>query len=151
MVPGQCKERFSAYTLTDVTGADKNTLPGMPQLVKAGIPMNIHRGTTEAIQQALMMGVEANLAAIGYADPYWFADATARDAALKHLNLLVNDLGGEVFTIMAVPSVRTRFKITSHVKFLLRLEQTLRTGIPIIERLTVKAGGHVSQSDIKLP
>lgn len=132
-------ESFDAYAPTRDIDADKDVTNGPMTTVKDGnndpiqsIPMNIHRGDPLAQQIAIgLMGLDAPLAAYGYADPTFFATDTDRDAALKHRNVLMN-ADGEAWSILGRPSVRTRFPETAHVKCLLTRLTTQRPGLPTV-------------------
>lgn len=115
-------ETVDLYQVSTAWSAGLN-VPGLASLVAdgQGLPMNIHRGSRQATESALAIGIDVGLAAIGYA-PVALAPLLIEGRYLL-------DGGGTVWRIASAPALRTRFAATAHVRVLLQNQIKPPTGI----------------------
>lgn len=117
-------EVVSLYSVNVVTGSDKNVLPSQVTLLAAGVACNIHRGASQAQDQAdktTKNGVYGGLAALAYFYPASYSLLADRR--------FVKDSNGDVWAIAGRPMLRNRFVRTAYVRCLLLYQVTPPAGL----------------------
>lgn len=137
-------ELSSLYITPSIIGTDYNIVPDVAHLAPncSAMPCNIHRGDPNAAYEVGAMGFVPRQAAYGYFHPSYAAWLQSGRSVLMTTT-------GESYRIMNIPSFRSRFAQTAHVKCLLNLYLTVPDGIPKIynEVTFAYARGSVSGID----
>ena len=130
------KESGALYITPKQVQLDLNVIPQLVQPVGncLDMPCNIHRGDPKAAFDLGALGRDPTLASYGY-----FSVSFAKWLASGRSVFIAAT--GESFRIMNIPSVRTRFAATAHVKCLLELYLQAPDGIPHIFYETTYAEG----------
>ena len=110
--PVDYSEKIDLFEATSTIDIQKNLIPRAASLSYSAAPMNIHRGSSQAQDQALAIGVQPEEVSMAYAP-----------LSLKpYLNdrTYLRDENGDVYVIAGKPSVRGRFSATTHIRMLLQ-------------------------------
>lgn len=115
-------ETLTVYRPTQaVSATDLSVLPAAVSLVGT-ITGNLHRGTASATAAAQSLGVFNVQPAELYTGP--------ENAANVGDRYVIADQRGQYWVVHGVPSVRTRFAATGHVKAICTLMKVKVVGIP---------------------
>ena len=116
----QYTETATIYQPVLGTRSDKNLVTSAMTVAASGILCNLHRGSRQAMEQAMAAGFDVNQSAIGYFPISALAVVKSR---------YVVTLPGEVWIIHGDPNPRSRFSQTAHICALLQFLNTKPDGV----------------------
>lgn len=114
-------EECEIYKTDLVITADLNALPKRAELINANVPVRIDRGSRQAEDSALAIGMSASLGGVAYFPVEYYS-------SLKS-GYCVKDKHGECWVIRGRPVRRDQFPETARVRVLLEFLTITPAGI----------------------
>lgn len=116
-------EKVDVYNKQPNVDQYGNVLPGPYTELASAMPINIHRGSFQSKDDAAALGISIDKMAIGYCDASF-------QNVLRSGQVLITPT--EFWLIKASPSVRTRFRTTSHIRLTLQLLNSKPASLPAL-------------------